>query len=209
MTSYTAFISNLVHYEDEFLAYVKWLTNEPADNPYQPPKNKKKYVASAALELGDTYDLSIDLNLPDIDKNNILLTAAVIGNQEYKNEIKRMTERSNYSSWVLKYISFLDAVDESGLETAWKRHFIRHKPTASIEFDPSNTEEENDALRKLCAKQNSKVRDLQNYGKLKGKQAYREARRKEMLNSKTGEKVKVGELVDEALTEVTTSSRNI
>lgn len=208
MTNYTAFITNLVHYEDEFKAFVKWLTHEPADNPYQQPKNLKKYVAGAASEQDDTYDISIDLNLPDLVKNGIPLTAPIIENQEYKNEITRMTERSDHTSWVLEYIDFLDLVNERGLETAWKQHFIRHESTTSVEFDPSNTEEQNITLRKLCAEQNSKAQDSKNYGNSKGKKAYKEARRKEILNPKTGEEDKVGELVDEDLAKVSKSSKN-
>lgn len=208
MTNYTAFINNLVHYEDEFKAFVRWLTHEPGDNPYQQPKGIKKYVAGVALEQDDTYDISIDLNLSDLVKNGIPLTAPLIENREYKNEITRMTKRSDHTSWVLEHIDFLDLVNERGLETAWKQHFIRHKSTTSVEFDPSNTEEQNITLRKLCAERNSKAQNSKNYGNLEGKKAYKEARRREMLNPKTREEVKVGELVDEALTEVSKTSKN-
>lgn len=208
LTNYTSFITNLVHYEDEFKAFVRWLTHEPGDNPYQQPKNLKKYVEGVASEQDDAYDISIDLNLPDLVKNGIPLTAPIIENREYKNEITRMTKRSDHTSWVLEHMDFLDLVNEKGLETAWKQHFIRHKPTTSVEFDPSNTEEQNITLRKLCAERNSKAQKSKNYGNLEGKKAYKETRRKEMLNPNTHEEVKVEELVDEALTEVSKASKN-
>lgn len=217
MTNYTAFINNLVHYKEEFVEYVKWLTREPADNPYQPPEHVEKYVAGAVLELGDMYsskhnkiyNIYNDLNLPYLEKNSTIpLKETDLARQELLRERDKMSKRSNYSSWVLQYIDFLDSVNESGLKTAWDKHFKKCKSNASLEFDESNTEEENDAIRKLKAEENSKTRSLLKESDFKGKKVIRNARRKEMLNPKTREEVKVGELVDEALNEVSKTSKN-
>lgn len=212
IANHTAFINNLVHYEDELIAYVKWLTREPPDNPYQPPEKIEKYVAGAALEQGDMYNNEMynicnDLNLPDLVKNGTIpLTAPVLAREELLREWNKMYVRSEYSSWVLQYMGFLDSVKESGLETAWNKHFKRHESNASFEFDESNPE--NKDFYRLKAEQNSRIRDLLKDSEFKGTKAYRNEMKKEMLNPHTQEKAKVKEIVEEALTEVSISSRN-
>lgn len=219
ITNHTAFINNLVNYEDEFISYVKWLTREPPDNPYQPPKNLERYVAGVALEQGNMYDQDLDdvynigndLNLPDLVKNvTIPLTAPVLTKRELKEELLKeqgkMYEKNNYSSWVLKYIGFLDIVNESDLETAWDRYFKKHESNASFEFDESDPE--NKDFYALRAEQNSKMRDLVKESEFKGTRAYIDEISKKILNPHTQEEVKIKEIVDEALSEVSTSSRN-
>jgi hypothetical protein len=214
LTNYTAFINNFVHYEEEFLEYVKWLTHEPPDNPYHPPENEERYVAGAILEQGDMYDSSNemydicdDLNLPDPIKNGTIpLTAPVLAREEYEKEQEKMFKRSNYSSWVLQYMGFLDCVNEKGLETAWNKHFKKTEPNASFECDSSNLD--NEGFYKLKAEYNSRMRDLEKEVEFKGTRACVDKMREKILNRNTQEEVKVKEIVDEALAEVSTSSRN-
>jgi hypothetical protein len=155
----------------------------------------------------EMYNICNDLNLPDFVKNGTIpLIAPVLAREELLREWDKMYARSNYSSWVLQYMGFLDSVNENGLETAWNKHFKRHESNSSFEFDESNPETKD--FYSLKAEQNSRTRDLVKEAEFQGTKAYRNEMKKEILNSHTEEKVKVKEIVDEALTEVSTSSRN-
>lgn len=214
MNNYTAFVNNLVHYEDEFIEYVKWLTREPADNPYKPPKNIEKYVAGIALEQGDysygsdeAYNLDNDLNLPDSVKNGtISQTAPVFAREELLKEWAKMSSQSKFSSWILQYMQFLDDVHEKDLSTAWDRHFKKNESNDPFLIDDSNTE--NDDYFILQAENNLKIRDLQKSATFGATTAFNDMMRTEILNPYTQEVVKVGELAEEDLAQISTSVNN-
>jgi hypothetical protein len=200
ITNYTEFINTLVYYEDEFRSFVRFLNHgsKPAENPYLPPKNIEKYIAGIAAEMGDEYDIN-DFNLPILD--GIPLTAPVFSNAEYLKEIENMS-KINGKNYVLTYMDFLDNVYENGLEDAWQTHFVKFKSNASIEFTPSNTEEENENLRKRFSEENYKLQETINRANIKTQKTYREKLKQKIRDKRTLEETTVGKLVDDALSEV-------
>jgi tRNA-guanine family transglycosylase len=113
-----------------------------------------------------------------------------------------MTE-TNDSSWLLKYIEFLDCVHENGLETAWNKYFMRNEPSDPLLIDESDTE--NYDILMLNAAYNSKIRDLQKDSTSIAIKACNDMMKKETLNPNTQEIVKVRELVEEDFAEVLAS----
>jgi tRNA-guanine family transglycosylase len=216
-TNYSEFISGLVHYDDEFKTYVKSLLrdSEPADNPYTPPKNIYIYIVGAASEIGDEYNykhnkiynIYNDLNLQESVKNGTIpLTAPLISKAEYLREKQNMSN-INGSSYVLQYIDFLDTVHECGLETAWQKHFVKIKSNDDIEFKESNTKDETDSLRLLCAEENSRIQKLKREAENRSDYACRDAIKREIFDIKVREERKVAEIVDDALSEFSTSKK--
>ena len=117
----------------------------------------------------------------------------------------KSSKKSNGVSWLLSYIEFLDYVHENDLQTAWNKYFKRKESTDLLIFDESN--KENCDILMLNPTYNSKIRKLQKNSMAVATKECKDMMKKEILNPHTKEIVKIGELVEEDIAEISRSLR--
>jgi hypothetical protein len=138
---------------------------------------------------------------PNILKN--YLATPHIARKEYI-DWKKTTAINEGTSWILRYMAFLDIVAKENLATAWDKVFKKHEKTDSFEYDINDPENVN--FYDVKADNHSKTRNILEEAQFESDKLINERKRLDTLNPMTGEEVKVGELVDEALAEITSSS---
>jgi hypothetical protein len=129
------------------------------------------------------------------------INSLVYCEKEFKTYVT--TLNLNNSFWILRYMEFLDYVNENGLETAWNNYFNRDE--LDNPFLVSELNKEDCDILMLNADYNSKINDLQRKSTSIATKACNDMMKKETLNPYTQEIVKVQELIEEDLAEVSTS----
>lgn len=201
MTNYTGFVNNFVNCPEDFMIYVRRLTREPPDNPYKPPKDIDKVIAAQIMKMRQENG-----QMPfDIQSGEIPVSAPVFTDEEILQALEQCdgelrsteSEKGGCTSWILKYMDFLDLVNEEGLEVAWGKYFVGNEKNTDALFE--NSDEESCAQKEgLYSDQNKNLKTALDWGNAAGEKAVKKKMTQEVLIEEVP--VTIKEVVDVLLT---------